>query len=1122
MMDAFDILAGPNLRGRGRPRIREPTNNNNRAVGRPKIYGDLPRSERVKLAQKKFQDKKKEKRKKDTLRLQDLKIKEEQAKIINREQQKQLQKQQQTIKRNQKNINKQRQQQYTISIYPEFVNTETIRKSSGNTYINHYWDTSQIQNLSKISIALGEQEALKYIYQQYQQYKNNTNYYFRFFLEYQIGPQNNKKTITLSTQYVSYKTVLKDMKRIINETYMQYNTQNIGKMTTVIFTVLIPNERAGASSHKSVNQANKIWYVMNKATRTNCGYTAVSICRNLDKVEDFLNDPQLLNNYAKNLKRRVNPEKKENATGEELQKISTYIKRPIILYNNIYQQIQEYQPENHSVDKRKRPTKIKDTIELQIKDNHYIALIRKSSVKINNEKFIEKLEKREERMEKFNEKCKRIVKFRKYEELNTKIATWDIETFCYDDRSIKCYAVGFSMYKDGEEYYQDFWGLDAQFQFFEFLYNNRETLHEYTLYAHNGGKFDIMNALREYLLHSNHWKIHSNIELNGSFIKLEIKSSDGYTINFLDSSKMLVGTLETLTKDFRVEHQKLIETVNHNDINENNYNDIPELKPYLKNDCLGLLEVMTSFNNTVYDMTYVNETYYSKKKNDWVHNEGGLNMTKMLTGATLAKNYWWNRHYDAYKYPIYTLTDEIDSFIRKSYYGGRVEISQLGLVEESLYYNDFTSLYPAMGCYDLPYGEPEYINFNNSSTLPDSFFGFVKCLVKTKCNKRRPIHGDKSLNKLCFREHQKWEEMTLFSEEVRYGIEKDMYDYQFIEGYKFLRSPIMKEVFEECFKKKATSKAEGKHAMAQAWKIILNSLYGFWGLRTKDRDSVKIYPKGDSPVFNYLQSGKLLNEADVGNYTILRVLNDLEIKDFNVSIASAISSYGRIRLTNLIHDIEDKNYKVYMNDTDSIITNCNISKYDDLMQNYMWDGCGDELGSLKNEADEKIEKSIKGKETDYLPIELQIVYEYADKDTKDKLNKLALSTIAKKEGGLIYFDRGIFCGCKFYSLEKDFNGVKIDITKCKGYKQTKTDNLKFKDIKKLITTSKYENDFDYFDINNNHLEQKQIQFRIPKSNMLSETQPFRYTIPSITKQFKQIYTKGNVDSNGVITPLINM
>ena len=44
---------------------------------------------------------------------------------------------------------------------------------------------------------------------------------------------------------------------------------------------------------------------------------------------------------------------------------------------------------------------------------------------------------------------------------------------------------------------------------------------------------------------------------------------------------------------------------------------------------------------------------------------------------------------------------------------------------------------------------------------------------------------------------------------------------------------IMKEVFEECFEKKATSKAEGKPAMAQAWKIILNSLKYYLGVENK-------------------------------------------------------------------------------------------------------------------------------------------------------------------------------------------------------------------------------------------------------------------------------------------------
>ena len=48
---------------------------------------------------------------------------------------------------------------------------------------------------------------------------------------------------------------------------------------------------------------------------------------------------------------------------------------------------------------------------------------------------------------------------------------------------------------------------------------------------------------------------------------------------------------------------------------KNNHNGITELKPYLNNnDCLGLLEVMTSFNQTVYNMTYANEKITTKRK----------------------------------------------------------------------------------------------------------------------------------------------------------------------------------------------------------------------------------------------------------------------------------------------------------------------------------------------------------------------------------------------------------------------------------------------------------------------------------------------------------------------------
>ena len=65
----------------------------------------------------------------------------------------------------------------------------------------------------------------------------------------------------------------------------------------------------------------------------------------------------------------------------------------------------------------------------------------------------------------------------------------------------------------------------------------------------------------------------------------------------------------------------------------------------------------------------------------------------------------------------------------------------------------------------------------------------------------------------------------------------------------------------------------------------------------------------------------------------------------------------------------------------------------------MWDWCGDDLGSLKNEAD------------DFL-----------------KDNGL---TVRSQE--MEHFDELILGGCKFYALRKD--GCAKEITKCKGYKK---------------------------------------------------------------------------------------
>ena len=51
----------------------------------------------------------------------------------------------------------------------------------------------------------------------------------------------------------------------------------------------------------------------------------------------------------------------------------------------------------------------------------------------------------------------------------------------------------------------------------------------------------------------------------------------------------------------------------------------------------------------------------------------------------------------------------------------------------------------------------------------------------------------------------------------------------------------MAKMFNDCFERKASCKKEGLSGMSQAYKVIACSAYGFWGLRTRERDGVEIF-----------------------------------------------------------------------------------------------------------------------------------------------------------------------------------------------------------------------------------------------------------------------------------------
>jgi hypothetical protein len=160
-----------------------------------------------------------------------------------------------------------------------------------------------------------------------------------------------------------------------------------------------------------------------------------------------------------------------------------------------------------------------------------------------------------------------------------------------------------------------------------------------------------VNLLMKYaLLDNKFWALNgtSCIELNNAWIGFEIKEDGNpdHQIKFKDSMRMLPMGLEKLCKELKVEHQKLTETVSHDDITLENYHTFPALRKYLSHDCRGLLEVMLSFNKEVFDAL-------------------AIDVTTCFTGASLSKQTFFRNYYKFFgrnARPVFSLSSAHDTF----------------------------------------------------------------------------------------------------------------------------------------------------------------------------------------------------------------------------------------------------------------------------------------------------------------------------------------------------------------------------------------------------------------------------------------------------------------------------
>lgn len=963
---------------------------------------------------------------------------------------------------------------------------------------------------------------------------------YRRRIRVQLGSDATFTTGGKSTTFLPPDQVLARVWQLLTETITQYSddeAKDLGYF--IIIWMDVPEseiQQVVGVGMKSM-KADKKFYIFSPNSYCNCYFTSVALGYRLNK--DLPIDGAKINHYGARLKQKA---KISNSfpSNEDMQSICNYIGVRIYIYNAIF-----------DIKQILTPRSFKNYFDLKIhfEDNHCSLLIDREWLDqrpnlLIHFKRIAPEEMSDEEKEKYKTvigfpdkpKCIMPQKEKENPPRDNKLIAWDIETSKARENSKDFigeqipYALGVAFPSGEENKCIQFWGEECIHNFISWIVSNEKSLNGYTFYAHNGAKFDIFPLIKECLNNAQVEILHKKcLFQSGGWINFVIRINKS-VICFRDSCRLLPASLATLTKDFKVPHQKLAGDVDHDEVTLTNYSSMRQIiEPYLNNDCLGLLEMMQMFSEMIY------EKYF-------------INITRAYTAATLSKMIFFKRYYkpESDSKRVYEITEKVDNYIREGYYGGRVESFFIGEINNPVYYYDFTSLYPDVGRENMPVGYPNYtkeFKWGTNGVLYSKienfgwvrFFGFVRAKVtgtKEMLKNRRPLHGVIENHRLIFPYINSYTELTLFSPELMMG-KKMGYKYEIIDGYAFLSSSFLKECFEDLFANKDRAAEQKNDGLKRVFKIIANSLYGFWGFRVKNRDTVEITGREDRKWIKLFNEGRLVNKTDFGLHSLVRYVGNVDVKKKNVAIAAAITSYARMKLTSLIINVENFGEEVYYCDTDSIITSMNITlpEFKSIRDSYQEDGKGKALGTLKNEYFDQLfgdcDKRFRK--------ELGLPFRALPDEDEAKL-KVAVSNFAKlqlERESEPFFNRCIICGPKFYYLSRpNSDGTILQICKLKGFSQIAGANVPIYEIgedqkvKRNPTTrqpiisgwTKANYKLKYEDykraLEGGHIIQEQFQMHCGINDMLDSVNPFRMRVEYPHKAVfaikggASVYTKG--------------
>jgi len=231
---------------------------------------------------------------------------------------------------------------------------------------------------------------------------------------------------------------------------------------------------------------------------------------------------------------------------------------------------------------------------------------------------------------------------------------------------------------------------------------------------------------------------------------------------------------------------------------------------------------------------------------------------------------------------------------------------------------------------DMPIGKPIYFEGDILKYEPDAM-GFFYCKITSPLDLKHPILQRKIKTKDGLRTIAglgSWEGF-IFSEEMKNAI-KYGYQFEIISGYQFNRGNLFEGYVEKMYTLR--SQYDKTHPLNLIAKLLLNSLYGRFGMRTT-QTRVDIYNCDTNEEIKNLTEfvascGETIEDfIQVDKkYVIVRdTLANLKYNDednyyhgfeVNVGIASAVTSFARVYMSKFKNN---PHFNLYYSDTDSIV-----------------------------------------------------------------------------------------------------------------------------------------------------------------------------------------------------------